>query len=203
MPVSSGELIKAVATHELDAGVISQSVWYWVYEGVSDQSYNDIMVGLVGKLQTLYALMNSVITDDSQLTDLVVNKWLYSFAEGWHTGALIGLDTLSSNFAGGTDAFPQAVAAVVTGFTQLPRVRSRKSIGGWLESAASDSTVLSTGLTALANFLGGWLQSLDLGGGELLVPVVPKTGGGWEYLLYGLVSGLMGSQRQRKPGIGI
>jgi hypothetical protein len=155
------------------------------------------------EIETLYGLLNSQISSATALTDLVCNKWEYNATEGWHTGALIGTDTLSDGFSVGTDAFPHIVAATITGFCQEPKTRTRKSIGGFVESTADDSDLLAAAVTALGNFLGEWLTARVISGAEELVPIIPQYDGTWEYLLYGLVSDILGSQRQRKPGVGI
>lgn len=203
MAVSPGEVLKAVATHELLGDVISQSVWYWVLDAVADVSYGTVLDAIAAQVEALYANMNAHINSGTQLTDVVVNKWEYNSTDGWHTGALVGIEPLVDGFGAAANAFPHSVAAVVTAFTQKPKVRSRKSIGGIVESVADTSTVASAALSALAAFLADWLAPIVIDGSTQLLPVVPSETGVIEYLLYGLVSGIIGSQRQRKPGIGI
>ncbi|GAG77940.1 unnamed protein product [marine sediment metagenome] len=203
MTVGVGDLVKAVATHELLDDVISQSIWYWVMDSAGEIEFSVVLAGIVAKVNEFYAEMEAQIHQDTALTSLVANLWEWDAEEGWETGALIGVDTLTDAFATSTDMFPHAVAMTMTGFTQLPRTRSRKSVSGFADSTALSSEVTGAVLSTLAAALAVWLTDINLGGGVLMHPVVPKGVGGWEYLLYGLVSGLVGSQRQRKPGIGV
>lgn len=203
MTVSSGEVVKAVATHELLDNVISQSVWYWIVSSAAPVAYSTVLAAIKTEIETIYALMQAHIETDTHLTDLVVNKWEYNATEGWHTGALVGIDTLSDSFSSAADMLPHACAMTITGFTQDPNVRSRKSFGGFTEDKVLDSDVTAPVTTAMANALGEWLTARTLGGSDELLPGVPAATGVFEYLLYGLVSDLIGSQRQRKPGVGV
>lgn len=203
MTVASGEVVKAVATHELLDNVISQSVWYWILTSAAPVAYATILSNIVTEIETFYALLQAHLETDTHLIDVVVNKWEYTGGEGWHTGPLVGVDTLTDSFSSVADMLPHACAFTITGFTQDPNVRSRKSIGGFTEDKALDSDVTAPVVSALANALGEWLTPRSVGGADLLHPVVPAATGVVEYLLYGLVSDLVGSQRQRKPGVGI
>ena len=203
MTVAPNEVVKAVVTHNLLDNVISQSVWYWLLDAAAPVAYSAIMAAIKTEIETIYGLMDSYINSNTALGDVVVNKWEWNATDGWHTGALVGVNALSDSFAANVNSMPHAVAAVATAFTANPLVRSRKSIGGLTEDFSNDSDVVAGGITAMTNLLGEWLSARTISGSDVLQPVVPDATGTVRYLLYGLVSGLVGSQRQRKPGVGI
>jgi hypothetical protein len=203
MTVTAGEIIKAVATHHLPDNVISQSVWYWIADFDSDQTNTAVLAAVANKIEAFYADLASQIYDATSLGDVVVNKWSHDPVDGWVTGPLVGVDSLSDTFSQATSMAPHSVAMIITAFTQDVNTRSRKSIGGQSDNIATVSDLIGTAVTALTNALAEWLTPYEISSGNDLVPVVPAKSGVVEYLLYGLISGLVGSQRQRKPGIGV
>lgn len=204
MTVQPDEAVKAVATHVIGDEVTSQSVWYWWLDSVAEQTYATILAAAKTKIEAIYDDIKSYVHQDTDLTSLVMNIWDWNPTLGkWETGALIGVDTLTDTFEGTVTAFPNQIAGVLTAFTTDVNTRSRKSFGGLIESFATENELTAPPLAAMAAALAEWLTVIDLGGGDALYPIVPDKLGVMRVLLYGLVSGLAGTQRQRKPGEGI
>ena len=203
MTVSPGEYIKAVSTHDLSNSVLGQNVWYWKLESTGDVDYSDIMDTIETMVEAVFQDLDSMIWSQTELQDVIANVWEYDAQDGWKTGRLIGIRPLSDTFGNSTNMFPHAVAMTITGFPVDVRTRSRKSFGGFGENTANDSTVTASALTALGNVAVEWLTSQVISGSDVLEPGIPSLGGIWRPLLYALVSDITGSQKQRKPGIGI
>ena len=204
MAVQPNEIVKAVMTHVIGDETISQSVWYWWLDSAAEVAYATILAQVLAKVEAIYGELNSYIHSTTALTSLIAHVWEWNSGLGrWDTGNLIGVDTATDAFAGAVTAFPNAVAGVMTAFTQDVNVRARKSFGGLVETFATENEVEGSPLVAMAAALVEWLTVIDLGGGDILWPVCPDKTGVARVLLYGLVSGLSGTQRQRKPGEGI
>ena len=204
MAVDPGEIIKAVVTHMIADETVTQSVWYYLLDSAAAVAYGDVIDAVMAKIEDIYDEMASYIHQDTDLTSIILHVWEWSSGLGrWDTGRLIGVDVPTDTFGAAVTAFPNAVAAVMTAFTQDVNVRSRKSFGGLAESFATENEVVAAPLAAMTAALAEWLLPIDLGLGDALHPVCPDKTGVAQYLLYGLVSGLSGTQRQRKPGEGI
>ncbi|MCK4627334.1 MAG: hypothetical protein KAV00_18625, partial [Phycisphaerae bacterium] len=136
--------------------------------------------------------------------DVVVHEWDWNAVESeWETGRFVGLDSLVEAPTLADDMLPHAVAATITGFSEDVNTRSRKSISGFcdtrqLESNWTGATIVDLVLTAAS-----WISLFSLGGVDSLEAVVPSKLGVAESLIATLVSTVIGSQRQRKPGEGI
>lgn len=203
MTVSIGDIIKTVVSFTMQDGIIAQNVFYHELDGLSPVAESTIITQLISTINTLYALVEDQIVGAVTLDDFVCNKWEYDVVDGWRTGPYIGFGTLTDAFAGPGDGFPHAVAATITGFTQDVRTRSRKSLPGFREAAAADSSLTALALADLVSFAAFWTVPWAVDTNEDLYPGVPAKDGTFKRLTGSLISGYMGSQRQRKPGIGI
>jgi len=204
MAVQPNDIVKAVASMTIGDEVTTQSVWYYWLDSAAEVAYATVLAALLTKVEAVYEDIKSYIHQSNALTSIVANIWEWDAGEGkWLTGPLIGVDTLTDAFEGTDDAMPNAVAGVMTGFSSDVNTRSRKSFGGLIETFATENEILGGPLAAMTAALTEWLTIIDLGGGDALFPVVPDRTGVARVILYGLVSGLSGTQRQRKPGEGI
>jgi len=204
MTVQPGDVVKAVVTHIIGDNVVSQSVWHWWLQAGAEVDYATILAACRAKTEAIYDDLAAWIRSDSALTEIVAHIWAWSAVYGkWLTGPLIGVDTMTDTFGAADDPMPNQMAAVITAFTDDVNVRSRKSFGGIVEGIATENEIWYTPAGALTAALAEWLDPIDLGGGDTLYPVVCDKTGVARYLLYGLVSGLAGTQRQRKPGEGV
>lgn len=203
MTVSQGTYLKAVVSWDLPLSVIAQSVFYYQLKGLSPVSDATILSALVTGLEDMFDNLNSYWSTQVSLNTVTVNEWEYDTTDQWHTGRYIGEGALTDGFASGTDMLPHASAAVITGNTGNVNVKSRKSLPGVIDTQAVDSQVQASTLTALANFAVDWIAQMFVDTNEYLEPGVPGKEGIWYALASALVSDLIGSQRRRKPGIGV
>lgn len=204
MSVSTGEVVKGVATHIIGDDVTSQSVWYWL--AVLDEAvdFATVLAAMIAKVEAIYDDIKSYVHQSTYLSDLIAHIWEWNAGESkWETGDLIGLDALSDTFEGTVTAFPNQVAGTMTAFSQDVNARARKSFGGLIETFATENEVTGAPFTAMAAAMVEWLTPITIAAGKTLYPCVATKYGAALPLLFGLISGLAGTQRQRKPGEGI
>lgn len=203
MTVSDGDILKCVVTIDLPLDVKAQNVFYLRQESAIDYSNSVVLTAIQGWVENLYDNFDSSVHSTVALSDVLVSKWLWSALDLWHTGEFVGQEVLADIFASGGDMLPHATAAIVTGGTADPLCVSRKSFPGFAEGTQAGSEVAAVSLVDLAAAAVAWLTDQTLTGADFLVPGVPAKGGVWQELLVATVGSIMGSQRRRKPGVGI
>jgi len=203
MAVQQGVILKAVSTMDLPLAHVAQNVWYWKLVGVNPISDVDAMSTIVDGVHAFFTDVIASVENSVTLDDVIVHEWEYSAELGWHTGRFVGVSNLSVTFTGATEMLPHACAAVITAFTENVKKRSRKSVAGYSEATQTDSTWAGAVVTALVAAAAQWLSNLVILGSDQLQPGLPGKDGGWWPFIAMLVSAIVGSQRQRKPGVGI
>lgn len=203
MTVQQGTVLKAVSTEDLPGTVKAQNVWYWKLVGVNPISDTAAMDAIVDAIEAFFTDLATRTQENITLDDVIVHEWEFDAVEGWQTGRFIGVRELSVVFTNVLQMLPHAVAAVITAFTQDVKRRSRKSIAGLTEDTQDSSAWSGDTVTALAAAAVEWLANRVILGSDQLEPGLAGYDGLWYPLVSALVSSITGSQRQRKPGIGI
>lgn len=203
MVVQQGTILKAVSTMDMPENVKAQNVWYYKLVGVNPISDEDALDAIQTGVEAFFTDLIAAISSSCTLDDIIVHEWEWDVEEGWQTGRFVGVRVISVTFTGTLQMLPHAVAAVITAFTEAVKRRSRKSVAGMTEDTQQDSIWSGTALTALALAAIQWLSNLVILGSDQLEPGLGGSDGGWWPFLSALVSAIAGSQRQRKPGIGI
>jgi len=203
MTVQQGTILKAVSTMNLPLATKAQNVWYWKLVGVNTISDADALLTIEAGIEDFFTEVALSTLDTVTLEDVVVHEWEYDAELGWHTGRYVGVNELDVTFGGEVDMLPHAAAAVITAYTEDVKKRSRKSIAGQTEGAQTASEWSAPVLTSLVLAAVQWLANLVILGSDQLEPGLPGKDGDWWPFIAALVSSIVGSQRQRKPGIGI
>lgn len=203
MAVQQGTILKAVSTMDLPLATKAQNVWYWKLVGINPISDEDAMEAIETAVENFFTEVIQSVQEDVTLDDVIVHEWEYSEELGWHTGRFVGVNELSVVFTGATEMLPHANAAIITAFTDDVKKRSRKSIAGYTEAAQTASEWAGPIITALVAAAVEWMSNQVILGSDQLQPGLPGKDGNWWPFIASLVSALVGSQRQRKPGIGI
>lgn len=152
-------------------------------------------------ITTCYATLQGVIHNQVDINDGIINTVVWS-GTAWVVDRLIGtiLPTFSPTDA--ADMLPHACAAVVTMPTILPKKRGRIFLPGFSEVQQSDSLWVAGAATAMANFATAIRAGFTAGTGLVQYVVLGKAGGSNGTTGFD-VGGVVGSQRRRKPGIGM
>lgn len=152
-------------------------------------------------IQNLYATMDDVMSDQVDLAETTVTKVIFS-VDKWIVDALVGTFLPSFTATETADMLPHAMAAVLTLPTAIPKKRGRIFVPGVAETHQSDSLLSSTAATALGNFGTTLRSGFTAGGATFNYHVLGKDGLA-TYPTSFVVNGIMGTNRRRKPGVGI
>jgi hypothetical protein len=187
----------------LPGGNIAQNVWYWKLAGTTPVSEATALAAIATRISLCFAQVQSYIRSTVTLDTVAVHEWVWNGTDAWETGLYIGEAALSDAFAGAANMLPHAVAGIISASTSDVNRTSRKSVAGLDESTQDQSDIISAVVTALVNFGTQWLTDITLGGSEFLDPGLPGGDGVFYPLLVAAVGDILGSQRRRKPGIGV
>jgi len=201
--VTIGTVVKAVSTMDMPGAVLAQNVWFWKMTGTSTRDDSLVLAAVVTAVEAFFTELITQISEECSLDDVIVHEWDYNVEEGWHTGRFVGIADLDVTFTGTADMLPHADAGTITAFTLDVNRRSRKSVAGFTEATQTQSYWIASVLTALAAAGVEWLTDQVVSGADYLAPGLAGNNGIWYALITGLASAIVGSQRQRKPGIGI
>lgn len=118
-------------------------------------------------------------------------KWIFT-SEG----------TLDLTGEAASDRVPNQIAAVVVGITPSRR-RGKKFIPGITEEDVTGGVLQSTLVAYLENFGDTWIEGLNDGEATWRSGVVKKNSSDFLDFVTFRVDPYVGTQRQRKPGIGV
>ncbi len=205
MSVNDGDILKAVLEFVLADGTIIQNIVHWVAEFVTPQSEVDVLSAAKQYGEDLYGDIDTWVDQNVVVNPMTLHEIMWDPSEGlWVVDRLIGITTPAITFAGATDPLPHQCSAVLVGNTARPKSRGRKFLAPFLDSAASGPDWISTVLTALGLVLNHYLADEVVTASNDLSPGVPRTAAD-EFLKFGtgIVNSIVGTQRRRKPGVGM
>lgn len=203
MTVSPGDILQVVQNIDMPDLVKAQNVFTFIAGGTGTATDGVITATLEGFLENFYDELAGRISGAVSLAEAVISVMEYDIDDGWLVSRNVGTAEPSVTFSASGDMLPHAVAAVITAPTAVPKRRSRKSIPGCVEEEIDDSEVTTTLLTALALAAIEWLTDTPVTGGIILISSLLSSLGITIPLVSATVPNVIGSQRRRKPGIGI
>lgn len=151
---------------------------------------NAILATIVG------AVHNQVDCQSGRVTKMI---WT---GAAWEVDLIIGtiLPTWSPTSA--VDMLPHAVSPYVTLETLAPRRKGKVKLLGFAEDTQADSILTAAAATAMGNFITALRTAFTPGSASISYAVLGDDGNA-RLSTAGLVRGIVGSQRQRRPGVGI
>lgn len=161
----------------------------------------ELLTAISTWLNTAYGYIVAVISDQVTMSEARVTKMLWSGTE-WVVGSLIGSVLNPVTFTETTDMLPHAVSFVPVSATAKPTSRGRINLFGAGESEQEDGLWTSTAVTAVTNFIGGIRSALSPGSASLYYAILGDDGTA-RTTTSATVGDVPGSQRRRKPGVGI
>lgn len=204
MAVQDGTILKCVADMVMPSDVVHQNVFYLKLNTAAPWADAALVIEVGDYVDAVYANILDDIDNDCTLGDVIVNEWDWNAIEDqWETGRYVGLSALVGVPAGVGDMLPHAVAATTTGYSEDVGARSRKSYSGFTDDKQQESNWVAGAIVDLVAAAADWISLYALGGVDSLEPVIPTKTGLALSLIASLVSTIIGSQRQRKPGEGV
>lgn len=161
----------------------------------------ELLTAVAAWLTTAFGYLQGAMHNQVDLADARVVQVVWSGAE-WITNRVLG--TVMPTFAAtdANDMLPHAVSPHVTFNTLAPTRKGKVKLTGFSEVQQADSILLAGAATAMGNFASALLTPLSPGSASCNYVVLGDDGQA-RNSTGALVRGIVGSQRQRRPGVGI
>lgn len=203
MTVSNGDIIKLVVEGLLDEGSIVQNVYYLLAELAAPQADQSILNALETWVESAYGNLTVEMSNTVSFNDIVADiiEW---DTDHWETTYHIGTEDIDTVPAGTGDPFPNQVSAFATFNTTRPKSKGRKFLFPFDEGGALGSYLTSPAVASIVDYAADILTTIVLGPFNELVPGIVRSGVN-EFLEFrsAVVTNVLGTQRRRRPGVGI
>lgn len=188
------EITRAILKGRLAGTVQTRNMFVGNVTLVGGDTYTDIAYGYVNAVLTPLLPWLSTLW---QAESIQVQQ---RFGGSW-----VDLDENAVYWAGTgvSEMLPNAVAGVLIAKTGFKRQLGRKFIAGLTEAAVNGNTLVVAAAGAFATSLMAYVTTWTAPSGSAWAPGVLGKDGLFHIFLGGFVSGLLGSMRRRKPGLGI
>lgn len=205
MPVENGDVVRAVVEMVLDDGSIAQNVFWYIAEFLTNQSNSQVLNSLNSALETMYSEVTGLMADSVTYNPFVAQVMVWDATEQkWEVDVNLGSTSWDEPNSSIDEAFPNQMSAVVVAPTLAPRVRGRKFLPAFTENTAVAGILSAAAQTALGLFGAGYIDDVDIDVDNLLAPgCAGQSDGSFNKLDSYEVNSVMGTQRRRKPGVGV
>lgn len=203
MPVNNNDILKVTMEFQLSSGTIVQNVWHYYASLAAQQADLTVQNTIEEKMEDIYNELSTILHNGMTQRLCTIDK--VEFSDGkWSVTENVGSFTPTITFSGAGEQEPDQIAPFIVFGTARPKTKGRKFLFGLPEGGAVGSYLISSAVTALTAAAAEALASAVIGPLNTLNPGVPRVGVGVFYaLLYGVVTNVVGTQRRRRPGVGI
>lgn len=202
MTISSGTVLKVVASLLLPDDVIAQNVFNAVVTDLStSDAEEDVVDDCVDWIEALYSDVADQIADVVTASDVKVYEY-DDIDDDWDE---VGTGDNTVSFTAIGEMVSHGVALIAHMRTIDPDTQGTKYIPGCAESGVNASNLGGAPLAAMADFVATWFTPfVGAETGGTFSPVVwsPTDTTPRAAILSGYVNGQVGYQRRRKPGVG-
>jgi hypothetical protein len=204
MTVSDGDYLTVAAIFEDANGQDLVNVFGLRHEGPVSLSNTETMTEVLEWLDDIYSVMNTHLSNAISPLRYKVDKveWV---TDKWEVVEQIGEDTLvlTADPSGTAEAMISQSTMTSWFPTERPKSRGRKKWTRFTIDAIAGNSWTSGSLTAVATAIANMLAGQVVGLSSYLLPVIFSRVTGIAYdLSVGFTSGIAGTQRSRKPGVG-
>lgn len=195
-----GDIFNVALRFALPEGVEAYNVYDFLLS-TGSATDAELLTVIAAKLTDAYAFLQDQIRSTVNMQEGKVNKVIWSGTE-WIVDRIVGQVIPTFTPTRTDDMLPHAVSPVVTFFTNTPKVRGRKFVPGFTEATQDESLLIGTAISALLSYGSEIFTGETCGAGNLAYVIASSLG-----IPIGpnivAVDGIVGSQRRRKPGVGI
>ncbi|GAG73185.1 unnamed protein product, partial [marine sediment metagenome] len=162
-----------------------------------------VLDAVEGWVETLYAFLNSYITDTVELSDGTIDVIEWNSGESfWEVVQNVGIYSPTDSFAGATDELPNQCSAFVIGNTARPKSKGRMFAFPFDEASQEHGILVGGALAALGQFAGQYVADQAIAGDSLQSGIVRETTSDWLGFITASYGDVIGTQRRRRLGIG-
>jgi len=203
MSITSGEILRVVASFLWSDGNVAQNVYNAVVTGGgSPWTDEDIVDDASEWMNAIYSNLTTALSDELDGNEIIVYKY-DAFDDDWDE---VGSNSWAFDPTNTNDQMPRGVAALLRLWTTDPDVQGKKYIPGLTELGAIDGLFSSGTLTALLLAAADWYAPFTATtSGALWTPGIWSVAGTVFKAAvdhYG-VSAIPAYQRRRKRNVGI
>lgn len=203
MTVDDNDLLQARVFFDMPEQVISECTFAYKADLAAPQTDATVLAAIDAQMDDMWTNLVTQITEDVQLDHMELREMAW-VTDVWEVVRHIGESIPGVTFTSIVEMLPHAVAPYITADTLIPKTRGRKFIPGFTEAQQVDSVLIAGAVTALAAFALDYIGTISIDGSNFLIPVVLSVVDGLARNLTSTnVSDIVGSQRRRKPGVGI
>lgn len=169
--------------------------------GVGTCTDAQLLTNVAAWLSAAYVYLQAQIHDQVDLAEGRVARMAWSGTE-WIVSEIIGTILPAFTATNADEMLPHAVAPYVTFDTLAPTRKGKVKLMGFAEDQQSDSILVAGAATQMALF-GAQMRTVVASGTALLDYCILGDDGTARVTTAAIVRGIVGSQRQRRPGVGI
>jgi len=206
MSVDDGDYLSCDASFTLGDGTIAQNRFRFLADfSVGSEDDQDVLDGLESRMETMYATINSKVSNEVTPNLFTVSELEWSIADTqWLKTRELGTFTPTITFINAGDALPNQCAPFVTAKTLRPRTVGRKFVLPFCEDQQNEGVLSAGAVTQLTSWASYYIAAITISAGNNLRPGVVREGvQGWNTFTAVVVSDIIGTQRRRMPGRGI
>lgn len=205
MTVSNGDVLKVFLELVLADGTIAQNVYHFKTVFAEDQSDSAVSAAIEGYLEDIMGEVSTYLADDFTINP----SWLQRVAwdpvnTKWVVDYLVDIFTPSFTHTNTDDPFPNQIAPIMVANTDFPKHRGRKFLPGFVETSADAGDLITAAVTALVGAVSYYISFIAIDGSNTIYPGIVNEAADLFYLFTdGVANTIVGTQRRRKPGIGV
>lgn len=203
MGVSAGDILKTTVNFALQDGSLCQNVFHHTRTGVGILNNAAHVAAVKLWAETMY---NTIIDEVKatvleQLSSVDKVEWI----DGeWQVSENIGTFVPVFYPNGTAEQLPSQSSAFAVGKTARPKTVGRKFLPPFTEDCQAGTYLTTAALAAVVAWTDYYINDIVIVALNNLVSGVPRTAvEAWYPFTLGLVTDLLGSQRRRRPGVGL
>lgn len=203
MTINNGDILQAVVDFVSAGGLHEQNKFSFLAQLASGQSEAVVALAIASALEALYDNLNADVSTVWNDPEVYIDKveWV---TDHWEVTENVAETALDTSFNNATEPSPLHAPAYFVGRTARPRSRGRKWMPSFCEDRMGSGALIGAAITDLTAAAADYIDTIDMGGGNSLVPGVPSTVTGTFLPFVGAIVGtIVGSQRRRRQGYGI
>lgn len=200
MAVSGGDIVRVAVNYTMPEQVDAFNVLgFQCNSGTSTDA--QFITAMATFLTAAFATLQTSIHDQVGIAEGIISKVTWTGTE-WLVTESIGSCFPTFTPSNVNDMLPHAVSPYVTFPTATPQRKGKIKLTGFAEDMQADSLMSGPAATAMANFATAMRTVLTPGTSAVSYAILGDDGVA-RAVVGSLVRGIVGSQKQRRPGVGI
>lgn len=205
MSVSNGEILKTVFEVTLDDGTIAQNVWYHIASFISPEGDQDVLDAIEVWTEGMYSNLSPQFVSTMTQNLCTVDKIEFNdLTDIWEVVEHVGTFTPTIGFNNADEQLPNQSSPFITFNTTRPKSRGRKFLFPMGENTQAGTFIVAGTVANLVSFADDALDAIVVDVLSNLLLGIPRVGlDVFLEIFVAVVTNVLGSQRRRRPGVGV